>query len=177
MTQATTASTIARQQSAWDTLRTSQPLTMPARREQRRLLTDPIVAKLSLRSLEIRLEVHQPEPRWFYAVLGRLQHLSKLGENWDSYGGEAPTDKSILAALAVVSNVLRYESVAPMIFPLSEGGVQVEWHRDGEELEIRASRDGLISAFRFDEKAGRGEELGEIPMTDLPRLLALTGKR
>jgi hypothetical protein len=64
-----------------------------------------------------------------------------------------------------------------MIFPLSEGGVQVEWHRDGEELEIRAGPDGVISAFRFDERAGRGEEIDNVKLSDLSRLLKLTGKR
>lgn len=172
-----TASTTSKQATAWDTLRTSEPLTVPARREQRRLLTDPILARLALHSSEILVEVHQPEPAWLYPVLDRLQRLSKLTEGWDSYGGHAPTDKSLFTALAVIANVLQYESQAPLIFPLSEGGVQLEWHRGGEELEIRTSAGGMISAFRFDEDAGRGEEIDELTLSDLPRLLALTGSR
>ncbi|MEX2151716.1 MAG: hypothetical protein WD825_00150 [Gemmatimonadaceae bacterium] len=172
-----TASTIPRQTKAWDTLRTSEPLTVPARREQRRLLTDPIVAKLTLRSSEVRVEVHHPEPAWLYPVLDRLQHLSKLVEGWDSYGGQPPTDKSIFGALAVISQVLKYESAAPPIVPLSEGGVQVEWHGGGEELEIRVGPNGEISAFRFDERAGRGEEIDQVALSNLSRLLALTGTR
>jgi hypothetical protein len=174
--QATTTGATTKQ-TAWDTWRTSSPLTIPARREQRRLLTDPMVAKLSLRSSEIRVEVHRPEPVWLYPVLHRLQHLAKLDENWDSYGGLPPTDKSIFVTLAVLAHVLRYESGAPMIFPLAEGGVQVEWHRGGEELEIRAAADGAISAFRFDERAGRGEELDNVTLSDLTPLLTLSGNR
>lgn len=175
--QATTASTMMRQTSAWDTWRTSEPVTVPARREQRRLLTDPIVARLTLRSGEIRVEAHKPEPAWLYPVLHRLQHLSKLTEGWDSYGGAPPSDKSVFTALAVISHVLNYESAAPPIVPLSEGGVQLEWQSQGEELEIRIGPNGEISAFRFDERAGRGDEIDQVTLSDLSRLLGLTGTR
>lgn len=176
--QATSATTtMTRRTSAWDTWRSSTPLPMPARREQRRLLTDPIVAKLTLRSGAIRVEADQPEPAWLYSVLDRLQHLSKLTEGWDSYGGHYPSDQSIFTALVVISHVLEYESTAPAIVPLSEGGVQLEWYGSGEELEIRVGASGEISAFRFDERVGRGEEIDDVTLSDLSRLMALTGKR
>ena len=60
---------------------------------------------------------------------------------------------------------------------MSEGGIQIEWHRDGEEVEIRIGPDGLISAFRFEEQAGRGYEVEGVVLSDLSRLLALTGQR
>lgn len=178
ISEATTATTtMTRRTSAWDTLRSSAPLPMRARREQRRLLTDPIVAKLTLRSGEVRVEADQPEPAWLYPVLDRLQHLSKLTEGWDSYGGHYPSDESIFTALVVMSHVLEYDSSAPAIVPLSEGGVQVEWYGNGEELEIRVGVSGEISAFRFDERAGRGEEVEQVTLADLSRLLPVTGKR
>lgn len=175
--QATTASTMTRQTNAWDTGRTSAPMTLSARREQRRLLTDPITAKLTLRSREIRVEAHRPEPAWLYLVLDRLQHLSKLPDGWDSYGGRAPSDESVFTALLVISHTLKYESAPPAIVPLSEGGVQLEWYGNGEELEIRIGSSGQISAIRFDEREGRGEEIDQVTLADLSRLLALTGMR
>jgi hypothetical protein len=77
----------------------------------------------------------------------------------------------------LLSQILRGESSAPALVPLSEGGVQIEWHGDGEELEIRIGAIGEISAFRFDERAGRGEEIDQVTLSDLSRLLALTGNR
>jgi hypothetical protein len=83
----------------------------------------------------------------------------------------------MVTALSVMARVLHDDSVAPPIVPLSEGGLQLEWHRDGEELEIRVGFNGLISAFRFDEQAGRGYEVDNVTLSDLSRLLALTGQR
>ena len=70
----------------------------PARRVPRRLLTDPmdpIVVTLSLPHSAFVAEVPQPEPAWLYPALDRLQRLSRLGDNWDSYGGRAPADEDL----------------------------------------------------------------------------------
>jgi len=174
ISQATTASTSGAISSSRDSRRT---LSASARRSQRRLLTDPITVKLTLPASEVLISVPQPEPAWFYPVLDRLQHLSRLAYNWDSYGGHPPSDESVLTTLVVLSHVLRAESRAPAIVPLSEGGTQVEWHGDGHELEIRVASDGVISAFRFDEQAGRAYEVDDVRLSDLSRVLALSGQR
>ena len=175
ISQATTVATSASHvTNAWDAWHAQK---LPARRSQRRLLTDPVFAKLSLSSSEIAVVVPQPEPAWLYQVLDRLKHLSLLGENWDSYNGQSPSDESIFGALVVISRVLSPESRVPAIVPLSEGGIQIEWHGDGEELEIHVHSDGRISAFRFDEQAGEAYEVDDVGASDLSRLLALTGSR
>ncbi|MGH8589599.1 MAG: hypothetical protein ACREXX_09795 [Gammaproteobacteria bacterium] len=153
-----------------------QPAASVARRARRRLLTDPMVASLSLPQSEIVVEVSQPEPTWLYPALHRLQHLSRLGDNWDSYGGRPLTDKAILTALSVIARLLCDESVPPAIVPTSEGGVQLEWHREGDELEIRVTPNGEISAFRFDEAAGKGTEVDHVSLSNLAPLVALTGR-
>jgi hypothetical protein len=177
ISQATTAGMAKSAANLWGISHVWQSPTLPTRRSQRRLLTDPIVARLTLSAGEVEVHVPQPEPDWLYPVLDKLQHVSQLAENWDSYGGQAPSDESIYTALAVLSRILRGESSAPTLVPLSEGGVQIEWHGDGEELEIRIGANGEISAFRFDEKVGRGEEIDQVTLLDLSRLLALTGNR
>lgn len=172
ISQITTATTHA---SSWDSGRTWQPPMLPASRAQRRLLTDPIVAKLTLPSSEVELVVPQPEPSWLYPILSRLQHLSRLGENWDSYSGHPPTDTSVFTTLAVVVRLLRDQGDVPAIVPTSEGGIQVEWHRDSGELEIRVGPDGELSAFRFDEQGRRAYDLEHVRLSDLSNLLELVG--
>ena len=177
ISQATTAGTPKSAASPWGILGAWQAATLPTPRSQRRLLTDPIVVRLSLSRCEVVVYVPRPEPTWFYPVLDRLQHLSQLAENWDSYGGQAPSDEAVYTAREVLSQILRDQSSAPALVPLSEGGVQIEWHGDGEELEVRIGATGEISAFRFDERAGRGEEIDQVTVSDLSRLLALSGNR
>jgi hypothetical protein len=54
--------------------------------------------------------------------------------------------------------------------------MQLEWHRDGDELEIRVSPTGEISAFRFNEGAGELAQLPDVSLSDLRSLVALTGQ-
>ena len=58
----------------------------------------------------------------------------------------------------------------------AEGGVQLEWRRAGDELEIRVSPSGQISAFRFNEGAGKMAELERVSLADLKPLVALAGR-
>jgi hypothetical protein len=146
------------------------------RRKPRRLLTDPIVATLTLPNSEVSVEVNQPEPAWLYPALSRFQLLSRLDENWDTYGGSPLSDEAIYTALAIIARLLRDESVPPAIVPTSEGGVQLEWQRAGDELEIRVAPSGEISAFRCNETVGKVSEIERVSLTDLRPLVDLAGK-
>jgi hypothetical protein len=148
----------------------------PAVRAPRRLLTDPLLATLSLPQSDVVVEVSQPEPSWLYPALDRLQHLSSLADNWDSYGGRRLADEAVFTALAVIARLLSDESVPPAIVPTSEGGVQLEWYREGDELEIRVGPNGDISAFRLNEGAGEEAEVHNVSLSNLAPLVALTGR-
>jgi hypothetical protein len=121
------------------------------------------------------VEVHQPEPAWLYPALSRFQYLSRLDENWDTYGGSPLSDDAIYTALSIIARLLRDESAPPAIVPTSEGGVQLEWHRAGDELEIRVAPSGAISAFRCNEVAGEMAEIEQVSLTDLRPLVELAG--
>lgn len=60
------------------------------------------------------------------------QYLVELPGNWDSYGSREITCAAI-------------EAVASFsVVPLHGGGVQVEFHRDGFDVEIEVRPDGTI---------------------------------
>lgn len=147
-------------------------------RARGRLLTDPeiLTATLSLRQRDIPIEIVLPEPAWLYSMLDRFQHLSRLSDNWDSYGGHPTTDLAIFTALSLIARLLTDASTPPTIVPTSEGGVQLEWHRGGDELEIRVTPTGEISAFRFNEAVGELAELADVTLSDLRPLVELTGQ-
>jgi hypothetical protein len=67
--------------------------------------------------------------------LARLESLADLKPGWDSYGGKAPTPEAIAAARVMIE----WE---PTATPLSGGGVQLEWHAGGYDIEIRIAPDG-----------------------------------
>jgi hypothetical protein len=152
-----------------------QPVSSP-RRKPRRLLTEPIVGTLTLPCSEVIFEVTQPEPSWFYPAMSRFQHLSRLADNWDTYGGSRVSDDAIYTALSIIARLLRDQSVPPAIVPTSQGGVQLEWHRVGDEVEVRVTPTGEISAFRCNEGDGKIDEIEKISLADLSPLVELVGQ-
>ena len=76
----------------------------------------------------------------------RFARLAELKGNWDSYGG-LPIDA---AAMERAKAWLRNAAV----IPCSDGGVQLEWHSDGCDVEIVFRPDGSTEAYA--EKVGSG---------------------
>ncbi len=74
--------------------------------------------------------------RWARPVVERLEELTRLPRNWDSYGGVAVTSASASEALWFLARLLEPGSIAPWVVPLSDGGVQLEWHTGNLDVEV-----------------------------------------
>jgi hypothetical protein len=83
----------------------------------------------------------QPLPLWFDPLMQGLVDLLTLPENWDSYGAPPIVPKIINDAMSLMNGVLGPSSPAPRVVPLSSGGLQLEWHRNGIDLEVVFDRD------------------------------------
>ena len=59
----------------------------------------------------------------------RIEELSNLQPNWDSYGGTPPTQSAIQAASLLISSPCQ-------LTPCSDGGVQIDW-ACGAEITFR----------------------------------------
>ena len=84
----------------------------------------------------LRVSVGSPAPSWLEAVLHKLQELLYLEADWNSYGAPPITFDAIRTALEVLGEVVPRRAPAPTIVPTVDGGVQLEWHRGGIDLEI-----------------------------------------
>jgi hypothetical protein len=78
----------------------------------------------------------QPLPGWFDPLMQGFADLLTLQPNWDSNGGGAIDPKVIHYAMNFINGLLGPTSPAPRAVPLSSGGVQLEWHRQGVDLEV-----------------------------------------
>lgn len=58
--------------------------------------------------------------------------LRRLKPNWDSYGGKPPDEKTIHRA----SDIWHELSGEWDVVPMSDGGIQIEQHCDGFDIEI-----------------------------------------
>ena len=79
----------------------------------------------------------------------KIHQLAMLRSGWDLYGAEPITTAAldVLHALAVV--------------PTVDGGVQVEWHVNGEDVEIAVAPDGAVEWFSIDRRSGNRSTVGD----------------
>lgn len=76
-------------------------------------------------------------PPWLERTQQRLNELLKLPPNWNSY--EAPTISPLLvqaASTLLSQDLLRKGLPEPIVTPTNWGGVVIEWHTRGIDLEI-----------------------------------------
>ena len=108
---------------------------------------------------------------WLSDLQQQLGQLLQLSEGWDSYSAE-PISRH------AAWEVLRFLSVAPAIspspalVPVNDGSLQLEWHREQIDLEIRFCADGRIEAFFEDLQTGdEWEREGWGALSDIQRTL------
>ena len=117
--------------------------------------------------LVVRLEGEAPA--WLRPTTCALADLLWLPGNWDSYGA-LPVDRShVHAMLDVLALVMRDNTPVPSVCPTNLGGVLVEWHERGIDLEIETlSAHTLGVSF---EDARNGTQWDREVGTDLSSLI------
>jgi len=95
-------------------------------------------------------------PLWLESTANSLEELLWLEPNWDSYGALRVDVQRVRMALELLTNIMQGQTPAPQLVPTNRGGLQMEWHLGGVDLEIEAVEPGrfLVSY----EDANRDEE-------------------
>jgi len=83
----------------------------------------------------------QPLPGWFDPLMQGFVDLLTLPDNWDSYGAGQIDSGLVREAMNQMDGLLAPGNLAPRVIPLSSGGLQLEWHRNGVDLEIVYDKD------------------------------------
>lgn len=110
---------------------------------------------------------------WFSAAIARIAELFELGENWDGYQGRPIAVEHALNAVGFLLRVMSPDTPAPAIVPLSDGGVQLEWHQGGLDIEATFTSDDDRGLY-WEELNSGSEFEGSLEGStdDLRRLLA-----
>lgn len=85
---------------------------------------------------ELRVATDTPEPAWLRESLQQLQRLLRLEPDWDSYGAKPIRLSTVSFALKTLDQIAPDSLPAPAIVPTPLGGVQLEWHERGVDIEI-----------------------------------------
>lgn len=86
-------------------------------------------------------------PAWVEPTLSAFVTVMSLKANWDSYGGKRTNEEVIKGALSVLTQIMDLNSPVPSIVPLGDGGVQLEWHRKQQDLEITFQADAAPTFY------------------------------
>jgi hypothetical protein len=103
------------------------------------------------------LTISQTPSDWFGGALTRISELTGLPEDWDGYGAHRVDAKWVAEAILFLTQIAHPGIAEPSIVPLADGGLQIEWHRAGLDVEVALSRDDPV-IYVSDQETGEQTE-------------------
>ena len=108
----------------------------------------------------VRPFLHQPRPRthqhrivqelaaqpWFDHVSERLQRYLSYGANWNDYG-ESPISERAVRRTLIVLHRVAIGGPEPVVVPVYDGGIQIQWYHSGTEIEVEVPPSGPVSIY------------------------------
>ena len=83
-------------------------------------------------------------------AVGKLNQLLRLEHGWDGLGAAQIAETTAATAIQWLDLLAEDHTFPPQIFPLPNGGVQVEWLAGGESLEIEIGPQNTIGILGLD---------------------------
>lgn len=121
-------------------------------------------------------------PSWLEQTMEGLCAIIALPAGWDSYGANRIDPSIVKGALRTMLETFVQETPPPSVVPTSRGGLQLEWHTKGIDLEVEFVTPSRILVSFDDPAAGESwdrEFTGDLrPLVDaIQRLSAPMGPR
>lgn len=110
-------------------------------------------------------------PAWVGPTISAFVGIQNLSENWDSYAGKPINRDLIKQSLYTLGLIMQAESPTPSVVPLGDGGIQVEWHRRQQDLEIVFSANEAPQFYYTNRLTGLEHEGFANEIEKLTRLL------
>jgi hypothetical protein len=95
---------------------------------------------------------------WLKQTLESLPKLLNLPPNWDGYGALPIDSRCAEFALSILIQIMGDTTPPPSVVPTVSGGVQLEWHMKGIDLEVEVSSPTQGSYYVFDHRTGCEQE-------------------
>lgn len=89
---------------------------------------------------------------WLDDVAARVTRLSSLAPGWDGHRARSIDRQTLLQAWRFVEGIAEVVAIPPSVVPTVSGGVALEWHRDGLDLEIEFS--GGAASVSYEDTDG-----------------------
>ena len=109
-----------------------------------------------------------------YAIqhtVDKLNELSSLKDNWDSYGALAPSKQALIGTMQLINDLFTGSTPSPDVFPVANGSIQLEWSMHNMDIEIEIVKNNLIRVCY--EELATGEDFEREFSYDLTELAAI----
>ena len=87
-------------------------------------------------------EDQKDPPTWLKETEEILRGFATLPEGWDSYGAKSIERHAIDSAIELLRRMIQHDTPQPAVVPTNRGGIQIEWHTRGVDLEIEITPHG-----------------------------------
>lgn len=111
-------------------------------------------------------------PAWVEPTISAFSGIQSLHDNWDSYGGKKMSHDLIRLSLSILGQIMASSSPAPSVVPLGSGGIQLEWHRKQQDLEITFPADDIPQFFYRNRATGVEKEGFASDVANLTELMS-----
>lgn len=117
-------------------------------------------------------------PTWLLPTIDHMRELAMLPVGWDGHDGR-PVDIGIAAfAIQFLLQTLEPDGPAPQVVPLSYGGIQLEWHEQGIDLEVEVEAPNRIFVSFEDQVSGeKFEREFSTDYTEVTRVMGILASR
>jgi hypothetical protein len=110
-------------------------------------------------------------------VLERLDYLSQLPQDWDSYGASPVSPVALRIAHQALSTISRAFGEPALLGARADGGIIAEWTRSKGSLEIHIEPEGEIGFLLEDAQTGEHAESDAATLDSiLNRIAYLSGQ-
>lgn len=93
----------------------------------------------------------------------RFVELAELREDWDGYGALPVDRQALIFAARLVRDTVQVGLPMPEVFPVPDGGVQLEWTAGPMELELEIEPGARGAVFVGDDSRSGRRFDGELP--------------
>ena len=91
---------------------------------------------------------------WFNPIRDAVYELLNLPNNWDSYGAAPVKHEYAVSAVELLHIIMDQRTPVPAVVPTAPGGIQIEWHTNGIDLEIEIESTSRINVSFEDLRSG-----------------------
>lgn len=95
---------------------------------------------------------------WWNLIQNKMGKFICLPENWDGHGGRPTRFQCAYFAMHILEVTCSPTTPEPSIVPCANGGLQIEWHINGYDIEIYVEKPNKIYAWRGTLEDEEGEE-------------------